>query len=127
MGNPSTQNYLLYVMIANTECNQVQEVVGDVGNTVSTIVGNYQQNMTFTGDVETLSGGLTQKTYKYDSLGTLVNIIFNALGQVVQATVASSTSSSASASTTTATTATAGTTAPVSTTAVSTATAAARL
>ncbi|KKY39445.1 hypothetical protein UCDDA912_g00518 [Diaporthe ampelina] len=49
--------------------NIVQEVVGDVGNTVSTIVGNFEQNMTFTGDAKTLSGGLVQKTYKYEPLG----------------------------------------------------------
>lgn len=97
-----------------------------MGNTVSTIVGNFEQNMTFTGDAKTLSGGLIEKTYKYDSLGTLVNIIFNALGQVVQATVATSTSSG-STSTTSATTATAATTAPASTSAATTATAAARL
>lgn len=70
--------------------NIVQEVAGDAGNTVSTIVGNYLQNMTFTGEAETLSGGLVQKTYEYTQLGALVNIIFNALGQVVQATVAGS-------------------------------------
>jgi hypothetical protein len=97
-----------------------------VGNTVSTIVGNFDQNMTFTGEAKTLSGGLVQKTYKYDPLGTLVNIIFNALGQVVQATVASSTSSGGSTSTTSATTATA-TSAPASTSAATTATAAARV
>lgn len=98
-----------------------------MGNTVSTIVGNFEQNMTFTGDAKTLSGGLVQKTYKYDSLGTLVNIIFNALGQVVQATVATSTSSGGSTSTTSATTATAATSAPASTSAATTATAAAKL
>lgn len=97
-----------------------------MGNTVSTIVGNFDQNMTFTGEAKTLSGGLVQKTYKYDPLGTLVNIIFNALGQVVQATVASSTSSGGSTSTTSATTATA-TSAPASTSAATTATAAARV
>lgn len=82
--------------------------------------------MTFTGDAKTLSGGLIQKTYKYEPLGTLVNIIFNALGQVVQATVASSTSSGGSTSTTSATTATA-TTSPASTSAETTATAAAKV
>lgn len=70
--------------------NIVQEVAGDAGNTVSTIVGNYLQNMTFTGEAETLSGGLVEKTYEYTQLGALVNIIFNALGQVVQATVVGS-------------------------------------
>lgn len=98
--------------------NIVQEVVGDAGSTVSTIVGNYLQNMTFTGEVESLGGGLTQKTYSYDPLGSLVDIVFNALGQVVQATVVSS-SSSGTTSTSAASTATA-TSVPASTTAVAT-------
>jgi hypothetical protein len=89
--------------------NIVQEVAGDAGNTVSTIVGNYLQNMTFTGEAETLSGGLVEKTYEYSQLGALVNIIFNALGQVVQATVvgsATGTSTTVPASTSYASTAT---------------------
>lgn len=104
--------------------NIVQEVVGDAGSTVSSIVGNYLQNMTFTGDVESLGGGLTQKTYSYDPLGSLVDIVFNALGQVVQATVVSSSGSSGGASSTSAATATA-TSAPASTSAVATGAAAA--
>jgi len=64
----------------------VQEVAGATGN-ASTIVGNYLTNMTFTGTQETLSGGFVQKTYSYSPLNALVNIIFNTLGQVVQATV----------------------------------------
>ncbi len=65
--------------------NIVQEVVGDAGKILSSIVGNYQQNMTYTGQQKDLGNGLTQKTYSYSPLGSLVNIIFNALGQVVQA------------------------------------------
>lgn len=103
--------------------NIVQEVVGDAGSVVSSIVGNYLTNMTLVGDVESLGGGLVQKTYSYSPLGSLVDIVFNALGQVVQATVQSSTSSSSTA--TSATTTAAATTAPASTTAVATATAAA--
>ena len=67
--------------------NIVQEVVGDAGNIISSIVGNYQSNMTYQGISKELGNGLTQKTYKYDPLGSLVNIIFNTLGQVVQAVV----------------------------------------
>jgi len=67
--------------------NIVQEVVGDAGNILSSIVGNYQTNMTFTGVQKDLGNGLTQKTYQYSPLGSLVNIIFNTLGQVVQAVV----------------------------------------
>ena len=43
--------------------------------------------MTFTGDQKNLPNGLTQKTYSYGPLGSLVNIVFNTLGQVVQASV----------------------------------------
>jgi hypothetical protein len=67
--------------------NIVQEVVGEAGGLVSSIVGNYQSNMTYTGVEKSLGNGLTQKTYKYDALGSLVNIITNTLGQVVQAVV----------------------------------------
>ncbi|KAK4196015.1 hypothetical protein QBC40DRAFT_287975 [Triangularia verruculosa] len=67
--------------------NIVQEVAGEGTDIVSSIVGNYQKNMTFTGVAKELGNGLTQKTYKYDALGSLVNIIFNTMGQVVQAVV----------------------------------------
>ena len=68
--------------------NIVQEVAGaagDVTGGLATIVGNFKDNMTDTGITKDLGGGLTQKTYKYDALGSLVNIVFNAVGQVVQA------------------------------------------
>ncbi|KAH8803704.1 hypothetical protein F5884DRAFT_806263 [Xylogone sp. PMI_703] len=71
--------------------NIVQEVVGGATGTVSSIVGNYLQNMTFTGQSQQLGNGLVQKTYSYSPLNALVNIIFNAAGQVVQATVAKQT------------------------------------
>jgi hypothetical protein len=67
--------------------NIVQEVLGDGGSVVSSIVGNYATNMTFTGVQKDLGNGLTQKTYQYSPLGSVVNIIFNTLGQVVQAVV----------------------------------------
>ncbi|KAK4220801.1 hypothetical protein QBC38DRAFT_493402 [Podospora fimiseda] len=67
--------------------NIVQEIVGEGVDTVSSIVGNFEKNMTFTGVTKQLGNGLTQKTYRYDALGSLVNIIFNTLGQVVQAVV----------------------------------------
>ncbi|KAK0665480.1 hypothetical protein QBC41DRAFT_306114 [Cercophora samala] len=67
--------------------NIVQEVAGEGTDIVSSIVGNYQKNMTFTGVAKELGNGLTQRTYKYDALGSLVNIIFNTMGQVVQAVV----------------------------------------
>jgi hypothetical protein len=43
--------------------------------------------MTLTGVEKTLGGGLVQKQYSYSPLGALVDIVFNAAGQVVQATV----------------------------------------
>lgn len=99
--------------------NIVQEVAGDAGSTISSIVGNYQQNMTLVGTVESLSGGLVKKTYSYDALGSLVDIIFNALGQVVQATVnRSSSSSSASTATTSVASSTSGTSVAASATGV---------
>ncbi|KAK4172105.1 hypothetical protein QBC36DRAFT_363874 [Triangularia setosa] len=67
--------------------NIVQEVAGEGTDVVSSIVGSYQKNMTFTGVAKELGNGLTQRTYKYDALGSLVNIIFNTMGQVVQAVV----------------------------------------
>jgi len=62
--------------------NIVQEVNG-----VSTIVGGYLTNMTETGVTKSLSGGLVQKQYSYSPLNSLVDIVFNTAGQVVQATV----------------------------------------
>ncbi|PQE16168.1 hypothetical protein CJF31_00009148 [Rutstroemia sp. NJR-2017a BVV2] len=73
--------------------NIVQEVGG-----VSTIVGDYLKNMTYTGDSKSLQGGLTQKTYSYSPLAALVNIVFNTAGQIVQAVVAKGPSSSTSTS-----------------------------
>jgi hypothetical protein len=39
------------------------------------------------GSIKQVGQGLTQKTYKYDALGSLVDIVTNAAGQVVQAIV----------------------------------------
>ncbi|KAF2431423.1 hypothetical protein EJ08DRAFT_733371 [Tothia fuscella] len=86
--------------------NIVQQVAGTAGNTVSTIVGDYQTNMTFTGEQKTLQGGLVQKTFNYGPLNALVNIVFNAAGQVVQATVAKKGDSSSSTTSSAAPTAT---------------------
>ncbi|KAN0089678.1 hypothetical protein V8E51_019938 [Hyaloscypha variabilis] len=44
--------------------------------------------MTYTGVETALPGGQVQKQYEYSPLNALVNIIFNSLGQIVQATVA---------------------------------------
>lgn len=79
--------------------NIVQEVVGAGGDALSQIVGNFkvsssirisewirwltpfQLNMTeVEGTIKQVGQGLTQKTYKYDALGSLVDIITNAAG-----------------------------------------------
>ncbi|ROW17873.1 hypothetical protein VPNG_00869 [Cytospora leucostoma] len=72
------------------DSGNIVQVTGVAGKTVTSIVGNYQQNMTYTGQAATLPGGLVEKTYKYSPLGALVNVIFNSLGQVVQTTVVTS-------------------------------------
>jgi hypothetical protein len=85
--------------------NIVQQTANAAGaGTVSSIVGDYLQNMTFTGIQNALSGGLIQKQYSYSPLNALVDIVFNAAGQVVQATVEkkNSASSTSAASQTTA-------------------------
>ena len=64
----------------------------------SQIVGNYATNMTYTGASKSLSNGLVQKTYEYSPLNALVDIVFNAAGQIVQATVQKATSGSGSGS-----------------------------
>ncbi|KAI0546272.1 hypothetical protein F4679DRAFT_557868 [Xylaria curta] len=80
--------------------NIVQEVEGTAGNLLSSIVGNYEQNMTYTGAQKILDGGLIQKTYSYSPLNALVNIVFNSLGQVVQAVVVKSNGGGSSTSST---------------------------
>ena len=62
--------------------NIVQEVGG-----VSTIVGDFTKNMTETGVTKNLGNGLTQKEFSYSPLNSLVDIVFNKAGQVVQAVV----------------------------------------
>ncbi|KAF9775958.1 hypothetical protein IL306_005904 [Fusarium sp. DS 682] len=67
--------------------NIVQQVTKTGSDVVSSIIGNYKQNMTFTGDEKILNNGLTQRTYEYKELSALVNIVFNKAGQIVQAMV----------------------------------------
>ncbi|ORY68381.1 uncharacterized protein BCR38DRAFT_385888 [Pseudomassariella vexata] len=80
--------------------NIVQEVTSDAGNILSSIIGNYEQNMTYTGSQKILDGGLIQRTYEYSPLGSLVNIVFNSVGQVVQAVVVKSSGGGSSTSST---------------------------
>ncbi|CAI6337063.1 unnamed protein product [Periconia digitata] len=67
--------------------NIVQEVVGGATGALPSIIGNYKQNMTQVGDEKNIGQGLIQKTFSYEALGSLVDIVFNTAGQVVQATV----------------------------------------
>ena len=77
--------------------NIVQQVVKTAGQPpVSSIVGSYLNNMTFTGVEHTLSSGLVQKQYSYSPLNALVDIVFNKAGQVVQAVVEKKNSTSTS-------------------------------
>ena len=78
----STINYLI-----DNLGEIVAQTTDAAGNAVSSIVGNFEKNMTYTGAQEILEGGLLQKTYKFEPLNSLVNIVFNAAGQVVQAVV----------------------------------------
>lgn len=79
--------------------NIVQQVVQDGGNAVNSIVGNYLQNMTYTGVSQMLPNGLLQKQYKYGPLNALVNIVFNAANQLVSAIVVKPDGSGGSGST----------------------------
>jgi hypothetical protein len=56
-------------------------VVDTAGNAVNSIVGNYQQNMTYTGKSQQLANGAIQKQYRYGPLNSLINIVFNAAGK----------------------------------------------
>jgi hypothetical protein len=67
--------------------NIVQEVVGGATGGLSQIVGNYKTNMTQVGADKNIGQGLIQKTFEYAALGSLVDIVFNTAGQVVQAVV----------------------------------------
>ncbi|WQF76691.1 hypothetical protein CDEST_01705 [Colletotrichum destructivum] len=97
--------------------NIVQEVANAGTTALSTIIGNYQQNMTLSGSQKDLGNGLVQKTYEYAPLSALVNIVFNTLGQVVRATVVKGGGSGSGSSTASGTAAT--TAAPTTTAAAS--------
>ncbi|CZT13768.1 hypothetical protein WAI453_011644 [Rhynchosporium graminicola] len=65
--------------------NIVQSAVGTAGTAVDQIVGNYKQNMTETGEVTQLGNGQVKKQFLFGALGTLVDIVFNSAGQILQA------------------------------------------
>jgi len=81
------QNGKSLSFLVDSSGNIVQQVSDPSGNPVSTIVGNYAQNMTYTGQEQSVPGGLTQRTYRYAPLNAIVDIIFNSAGQVVQTKV----------------------------------------
>ncbi|KAH7064169.1 hypothetical protein BKA63DRAFT_482962 [Paraphoma chrysanthemicola] len=88
-----TQNGKTLNFLVDNLGNIVQEVVGAGGDALQQIVGNYKLNMTeVTGSAKQIGQGLTQKTFKYDALGSLIDIVFNTAGQVVQAVVQKPTS-----------------------------------
>jgi len=72
-----TQGGTTLNLVVDNLGNIVQQVNG-----VSSIVGDYLQNMTYTGTSTSVGSGLTQKTYSYSPLNALVNIVFNTAGQV---------------------------------------------
>ena len=81
LGSITNQGTVLNFLVDNLG-NIVQQVVDAAGNAVNSIVGNYQQNMTYTGKSQQLGNGLVQKTYRYSPLNSLVNIVFNAAGEM---------------------------------------------
>ncbi|KAG4425394.1 hypothetical protein IFR04_001544 [Cadophora malorum] len=85
LGSISGPGGLVNFLIDNLG-NIVQSVVGTAGNTVDQIVGNYKTNMTETGVIQQLGNGQVKKQYLFPALGTLVDIVFNAAGQILQAT-----------------------------------------
>jgi hypothetical protein len=62
-------------------------IVQDVAGGLPQIVGNYLNNMTQIGGETTLQNGLIKKTFEYSPLGSVVDMLFNTAGQVVQAVV----------------------------------------
>ncbi|KAK8103404.1 uncharacterized protein PG998_010437 [Apiospora kogelbergensis] len=75
----------LLANVLDTTANVVGDTVEEGGS--HTVVGNYEQNMTYTGTQTFLDGGLAQKTYSYPPLKALVNVVTDADGKVIQAVV----------------------------------------
>ena len=71
--------------------NIVNQVIGSTNEILSsTIVGDYQQNMTFIGVVKTLKNGFAIKQYMYSrpsdstkSGSTFINIVFDRFDNVL--------------------------------------------
>ncbi|CAF1133918.1 unnamed protein product [Adineta steineri] len=124
-----TQNGTLINQIIDSTGQIVNQVLGTAGNVLSSVVvGNFQQNMTFTGITSTQANGDVIKQYSYpppagssSNANILVNIVFDSTGNVLSATVvnpsstATSTTSSATAPNTAATVTNTGPTVTVTT------------
>ncbi|CAG5143788.1 uncharacterized protein ALTATR162_LOCUS1419 [Alternaria atra] len=83
-----TQNGKTLNFLVDNLGNIVQEVVGTGGDALQQIVGNFKLNMTeITGSAKQVGQGLTQKTFSYEPLNALVDIVTNTAGQVVSAVV----------------------------------------
>lgn len=87
-------NNIFYILLilGGKIVNQVMGSSGDILS--STVVGNYQQNMTFTGVFKRLDNGYVIKQYSYPSpsdsstsANILINIVFDALGNVLKTNV----------------------------------------
>ncbi|KAF1843566.1 uncharacterized protein K460DRAFT_247885, partial [Cucurbitaria berberidis CBS 394.84] len=83
-----TQNGKTLNFLVDNLGNIVQEVLGGAGGALSQIVGNFKLNMTeIVGSTKQIGQGLTQKTFSYEPLNALVDIVTNTAGQVVSAVV----------------------------------------
>ncbi|KAL1800863.1 hypothetical protein ACET3X_001205 [Alternaria dauci] len=83
-----TQNGKTLNFLVDNLGNIVQEVVGSGGDALQQIVGNFKLNMTeVAGSAKQVGQGLTQKTFSYEPLNALVDIVTNTAGQVVSAVV----------------------------------------
>lgn len=100
-------------------------MLGTAGEVLSSVVvGDYQQNMTFTGISRTLENGNVIKQFSYpppagssQTDNVLVNIVFDTLGKVLSATVVNP---GTTPTTTTSTATTATTTKPTASTLMTT-------
>ncbi|KAI4608846.1 uncharacterized protein J4E87_007809 [Alternaria ethzedia] len=83
-----TQNGKTLNFLVDNLGNIVQEVVGSGGDALQQIVGNFKLNMTeVAGSAKQVGQGMTQKTFNYEPLNALVDIVTNTAGQVVSAVV----------------------------------------
>ncbi|KAG9191640.1 hypothetical protein G6011_10374 [Alternaria panax] len=83
-----TQNGKTLNFLVDNLGNIVQEVVGSGGDALQQIVGNFKLNMTeVTDSAKQVGQGLTQRTFSYEPLNALVDIVTNTAGQVVSAVV----------------------------------------